>query len=342
MNSPGPAGSERAGSEGAGPEQIAEAVRRLVDGGVVAFPTETVYGLGAVALDERAVGRVFELKGRPASNPLIVHVSGPEMARAVVRSWPAEAEAAAERFWPGPLAVVLARRAEVPAIVTGGLDTVAVRCPDHPLTLALIEAVGTPLVGPSANPSGLVSPTRPEHVREHFRPEDVYVLDGGPCVGGIESTVVQLQGPARILRPGLVAAEEIGAAIGRAVQAHRTPHAGEPAAAPGAVGPHYRTRAPVRLYDAGALEAILRSAAGPAIVLARTGAAVAAPHRVLAMPAGARAFAAALYATLRRADADTPALILVERPPESGRDPGETAIWSAIGERLGRAAEADA
>ena len=151
-----------------GPEDIAAAVTRLRAGGVVAFPTETVYGLGADVLSEQAVARVFELKGRPSHNPLIVHVASAAMARTVVApgAWSSEADALARAFWPGPLSIVLPKAAAVPSNVTGGGPNVAVRCPDHPTTLALLEAFGGPLVGPSANPSGRVSPTTASHVRE--------------------------------------------------------------------------------------------------------------------------------------------------------------------------------
>src|SRR5690606_24428166 len=146
------------------------------------------------ALNESAVRRVFELKGRPATNPLIVHVSGVEMARGLSSAWPDEATLLAERFWPGPLTVVVPKGDQVPSIVTAGTGGVALRCPAHPLTLALIEAFGGPLVGPSANPSGGVSPTMAAHVRAAFSEQEVFVLDGGPCRAGIESTVVSLMG----------------------------------------------------------------------------------------------------------------------------------------------------
>ena len=179
------------------PEEIAAAVARLRAGGVVAFPTETVYGLGADALDERAVARVFELKGRPSNNPLIVHVTGIEMARRVVAegAWSREAGLAAKAFWPGPLSIVLAKADVVPAIVTGGGGNVAVRCPDHSDDAGRAGAgrrFGGRWWGRAANVSGRVSPTIAEHVREAFSEERVLVLDGGACRGGIESTVLSL------------------------------------------------------------------------------------------------------------------------------------------------------
>ena len=172
-------------------KDIKEAASRLRDGGVVAFPTETVYGLGADAFSDAAVSRVFALKGRPSRNPLIVHVSGPLMAKRVTATWPVEAQRLADAFWPGPLSIVLPKRPEVPDIVTGGMGSasVAVRCPDHPTALALLYEFGSPLVGPSANLSGSISPTTAAHVRAAFSEQDVLVLDGGPCATGIESTV---------------------------------------------------------------------------------------------------------------------------------------------------------
>ena len=175
-----------------GPEEIAEAVRRLRGGGLVAFPTETVYGLGALALDPKAVARVFEAKGRPNTNPLIVHVSSIAMAMRLTSKWTAQANTRAEKFWPGPLSLVVAKAANIPDIVTAGGATVAIRMPAHPVTLALIEALDEPLVGPSANISGSISPTLAEHVRSTFADSIVYILDGGPCQRGIESTVVDV------------------------------------------------------------------------------------------------------------------------------------------------------
>src|SRR5262245_53340115 len=227
------------------PEEIAAAVARLRAGGVVAFPTETVYGLGADALSERAVARVFELKGRPGNNPLIVHVASAAMARDVVApgAWGREAELLSTAFWPGPLSIVLPRSAAVPANVTAGGPNVAVRCPDHPTTLALLEAFGGPLVGPSANPSGRVSPTTAAHVREAFG-DEVMVLDGGACRAGIESTVVSLVGTARVLRPGVIGAGEIGRVLARDVEeARHAPQeeslASRPMESPGRLASHY-------------------------------------------------------------------------------------------------------
>ena len=341
-----------------GPEQIAEAIDRLASGGLVAFPTETVYGLGASALDASAVARVFKAKGRPATNPLIVHVSGVDMARTLASDWPARAETLARAFWPGPLTLVVGRHERVPKIVAGGGGTVAVRCPDHPLTLALIEALGTPIVGPSANLSGRISPTTPEHVRMSFPDEassdgnGVAVLDGGACRGGIESTVVSVasDGPAVVLRTGLISADRIAAVLEMPVevaQSHPDAGAGErsnqgQAASPGLIGPHYQPRTPTRLADRPAIE---RASEGEA-VLSLGPAATAA--RVIAMPTDAAGYAARLYAALHEADSLRVTRVLVECPGVGStmreralggdRAAGEeAALWRAIMDRLHRA-----
>jgi L-threonylcarbamoyladenylate synthase len=189
------------------PAAIRRAAAALRRGEPVGFPTETVYGLGALALDPAAVRRIFEAKGRPDDNPLIVHVTGLPMLRGLVRSVPPEARALAARFWPGPLTIVLPKRKAVPDVVTAGLPTVAVRVPDHPVALALIEAAGVPVAAPSANLSGRPSPTRAVHVAADF--PSLLVLDGGAAHHGLESTVVALGDPPRVLRLGAIPVEEL-------------------------------------------------------------------------------------------------------------------------------------
>lgn len=331
-----------------GPEDIAAAVRQLRRGGLVAFPTETVYGLGAPALDARAVAEVFCAKGRPATNPLIVHVVDDTMARRVCARWPAVATALAAEFWPGPLTLVLPKAPEVPGVVTADGPTVAVRAPRHPLTLALLEALDEPLVGPSANRSGCVSPTRADHVRESFPGGTVFILDGGPCVGGIESTVVDVTcDPIRVLRPGLITAEELAAALGEDIVPCR-PFAGSPpgtstpapARSPGEIGTHYAPAAPARLVDPSELERELRSLGEGehAAVLTAHLTRVAPPHFAIGMPRDASAYAARLYAALRDADATKPALLLIERPwPEVLPAKRPEGLWAAIADRLSRA-----
>ena len=324
-----------------GPEEIAVAVSRLRSGGMVAFPTETVYGLGAPALDAAAVDRVFALKGRPSNNPLIVHVSGIEMARRVVASWPRDAETLARAFWQGALTLVLPNAPSVPPVVTAGAPNVAVRCPDHPLTLALLEVFGEPLVGPSANLSGRISPTAATHVTESFESEQVFVLDGGPCRRGIESTVVTLAGPVpRVLRPGVIGAEAIAGVLGREVrgfdgaeQPGALPDA--PLESPGRLESHYAPLAPAVLLDRAGLESLLRSARAPVAVLSHESLDVRPPHTLERMPTDASDYAAALYAALRRADARSPHTIAVLRPALAvGAD---ASVWEAVLDRLRRA-----
>jgi L-threonylcarbamoyladenylate synthase len=322
----------------AGPEDIAAAVQRLRAGGLVAFPTETVYGLGADAFNESAVRAVFDLKGRPSINPLIVHVADVDMARRVVAQWPKEADALARAFWPGPLTIVLPRHPSIPALVTAGGNSVAVRCPDHPTTLALLAAYASPLVGPSANPSGRVSPTTAAHVAQAFTPEQVMVLDGGPCRAGIESTVVSLTGPAPIiLRPGLIGPTEVSRVLGREVAVARVgaDEASGPLESPGLLGSHYAPLAPATLADAAGTDELLR--AGARIVLLTTRSrAVAPPSAVIRLPGDARGYAAALYASLREADSLRPTLIVIERPDTTGSGEDRD-VWAAVMDRLSRA-----
>lgn len=315
----------------AGPEEIALAVARLRAGGLVAFPTETVYGLGADALREEAIARVFTIKGRPAHNPLIVHVSDEPMARSLAASWPREASELAAAFWPGPLTIVVPKGRQIPDAVTAGGPTVGLRCPAHHITLALLDAFGGPLVGPSANPSGQVSPTTAEHVRASFSEDQVYVLDGGPCRGGIESTVVWLAEPApRILRPGLIGAEEIGKVLGQPVAKPSAAPTSGPLEAPGQLLIHYAPVAPAVLVDRSDLPKALATP-GPHVVLALSPIGPQAGALVIAMPADAAAYAARLYSALREADGLRPARIVIERPPAQGP------IWTAIIDRLSRA-----
>lgn len=319
----------------AGPEEIAHAVRVLREGGLVAFPTETVYGLGADAFRAAAVNRIFELKGRPPSNPLIVHVSGAAMARTVTASWPREAQLLADAFWPGPLSIVLPKVAKLPSAVTAGGPTVAVRCPDHPLTLALLEIFGSPLVGPSANPSGFISPTSAEHVRDAFRGKDVFVLDGGPCRRGIESTVVSLTGGTpRVLRPGMITPGQISQVLGMQVAVGPDGQADGPAESPGMLASHYAPRTPAALVETGAIPARL-AAASRAVVLTHSGTPAPPPHTRILMPREAESYAAALYGSLHEADAMGAEQIIVERPPDDD-DP----LWDAILDRLRRATNA--
>jgi L-threonylcarbamoyladenylate synthase len=280
----------------------------------VAFPTETVYGLGANALDASAVQKVYELKGRPATSPLIVHVDSIEMARTLVTEWPPLAEELARKHWPGPLTIVLPKQRQIPDIVTAGLQTVGIRVPAHPVALALIREVGIPLAAPSANRFTGISPTTAAHVREAFG-DEVPVIDGGPCAVGIESTVVAIEGSKlTLLRPGILAFDALPAAepIGAA-------HA-----APGMHRRHYSPRTPVLLVT------------GPGQFPNGEGAYVwhtrpAVSKHSVQLSADPAQYAAQLYATLHQLDRETLSWIAVEAPPD-------TPEWSAIRDRLTRAA----
>lgn len=326
-----------------GPNDIAAAAALLKAGGVVAFPTETVYGLGADARNAEAVRRVFKLKGRPEGNPLIVHVSDIAMARECVSDWPQAAQALAERFWPGPLTLVLPKAADIPAEVTAGAETVGVRCPDHPMALELIRAFGGPIVGPSANRSGFVSPTTADHVRAGFAPSEVMILDGGPCKRGIESTVLSLAGDEPlVLRAGAIPAEDLtldpateGVGAMMITPPYASLHDSRPAAArppsPGQSPSHYAPRAPTVLFDAPDWPGLVVDVEGRVVVLTHDATRhVNPPHVLILMPEDADAYAAKLYAAVRQADAMNPALIAIERPRE------KRGLWFTILDRLTR------
>lgn len=242
-------------------DAVLEAGRILNRGGLVAFPTETVYGLGANALDGRAVARIFAAKGRPADNPLIVHVAGREEVKHLAQSIPPAAEILMEVFWPGPLTLVLPAGPAVPPETTAGLQTLAVRMPAHPVALALIRAAGTPLAAPSANLSGRPSPTTAEHVLQDLGGRIEAVLDGGPAGVGVESTVLDLTAPVPlILRPGGVTPEELREVLGE-VEVEAA--IGDRPRSPGMKYVHYAPRAPLYLVEGepGAVAARLRELA---------------------------------------------------------------------------------
>lgn len=307
-------------------DAIAHAAAHLRVGGLVVMPTETVYGLSAIARDAAAVERVFAAKGRPAANPLIVHASSLEMARGCCAQWPDASEALARAFWPGPLTLVLPRAGWVPDVVTAGGQTVAVRVPRHPVALALIEAVGEPLVAPSANRSGYISPTRVEHARGVWSQAEVFVLDGGACEVGLESTVVAVGDDGlRVLRPGVIGAEELERVAGVPVVEGEGARGG--AKSPGLIGPHYQPTARVVLVRSlEEIEAV--SGDGRAVVLLPPGDSSGAG---VPMPGDAGAYGRGLYAALREADGAGASVIVVCVPG------GEGPVWDAVRERLGRA-----
>lgn len=225
------------------PEAIEEAARLIREGGVVVFPTETVYGLGADAFNPLSVARVFEIKRRPRFDPLIVHIAEPGQLALLALEWNKRAERLMERFWPGPLTLVLKKRPEVPEIVTAGLETVAIRMPSHPVALSLIRKAQRPIAAPSANPFGRLSPTRVEHLSEEILEGADLVLDAGPCPIGVESTILALVGEPVLLRPGGIPVEEIEEVIGPVV---RNKVLLRPMA-PGGLPQHYSPRTPLRV-----------------------------------------------------------------------------------------------
>jgi len=278
-------------------------------GRLVAFPTETVYGLGANALDARAIERIFVAKGRPRSSPLIVHVDSIEMARRYAAHWPDSAGLLARHYWPGPLTLVVAKQPEVPDIVTAGLPTVGLRMPAHPLALELIRVAGVPIAAPSANRFTELSPTAAEHISKSIAD---YVLDGGPARVGIESTVLSLAGRPMLLRPGTIPLPDIENLIGPVSPSPEAIADAHPA--PGMHPRHYRPATPLSLGDA--------PASGNGIRL-RIG---------YEMPADPASYAAALYDTLHRLDAQGLDWIAVEPPPDSPE-------WAGVRDRLRRAAQ---
>ena len=226
------------------PKEIEQAARVIRAGGLVAFPTETVYGLGANALDPSAAARIFEAKRRPSFDPLIVHVADREMLLGVVREVPPQAERLIERFWPGPLTLVLPKGPALPRIVTSGLPTVAVRMPAHPVALELIREAGTPIAAPSANPFGYLSPTRAEHVERMLGEAVDLILDGGPTRYGVESTILLLAEKPVVLRHGAIPLEELEGVLGKVEL--RVGESTRPLV-PGQLPQHYAPRTPIQV-----------------------------------------------------------------------------------------------
>jgi L-threonylcarbamoyladenylate synthase len=305
-------------------------------GKLVAFPTETVYGLGAHALDEAAVQRIYDAKGRPSVNPLIVHVASGEAARALTTKWTQAAEVLAQAFWPGPLTLVVRKGRKIPDLVTAGQDTVGLRVPAHPIALALLEEARIPIAAPSANLSSQVSPTTAQHVVRGLGARVDLVLDGGPTTVGIESTVVDVTGKVpRILRPGMISRDDIARIAGDAEIASSEDTAAM-LRSPGMLGRHYAPHARVRLFSGDDREAAVREGQAALKQRRRVGAMVfkSLPLDLLneyRMPRDPDAYARELYATLHALDEADCDLVLLERPPS-------TPEWAAIADRLQRAA----
>ena len=305
------------------PDIIADAAARLRIGELVAFPTETVYGLGANALDVEAVARIFAAKGRPSYNPVIVHVPDVDAARCVVTHWPDAADKLAAAFWPGPLTLVLPKAPQIPDLVSAGLPLIGVRVPAHPVALALLRAARVPVAAPSANKSNQLSPTSAPHVLRGLADVDGVVLDGGDCAVGIESTVIDLSTDVpKLLRPGGVSVEAL-----------------EPRRSPGALDRHYAPRARVQMCAAGDGIALATSIDALRSAGARVGVVAWSDFdlpfngdvSVRQLSGDAVEYAAQLFATLHELDARGVSAIVVESVPD-------LPIWDAVRDRLRRAA----
>jgi L-threonylcarbamoyladenylate synthase len=326
------------------PELFQKAVQRAAEllraGEVVALPTETVYGLAANVLDENAVAKIFQIKGRPANNPIIVHVASNEMAKRCVKNWPELAEKFSKSFWPGPLTLVLPRAEIIPEIVSAGGATVGIRWPSHPFIQAVIRECNFPLAAPSANLSNQISPTNAEHVRVQLAEKIPLIVDGGQSQVGIESTVLDLSvSPPQILRPGMIHTESLAAVCGEVQNSEfRIQNPESTFRSPGLLKKHYSPKAKLLILnwrnDDDLLEQIRNSqfAIRNCFVIAHTKIPAGESFAdVSVMPHDAEAFARALYAELHRCDAAGAELIVVEAPPDSPE-------WSGIADRLRRAA----
>ena len=310
-------------------EAIRQAAGIIRAGGIVAFPTETVYGLGANGYNPLAVARIFEVKRRPSFDPLILHVADPADVRKLVKEIPSSAKKLIERFWPGPVTVVLLKEENIPDIVTAGLPSIAVRMPDHPMALSLIKESKCPIAAPSANPFGYLSPTTAEHVREQLGDQVDLILDGGPCTVGVESTIVSfLDGKPRLLRPGGVSLEEIESAIG---EVEIRPVKEDRPSAPGMLSRHYAPRTPIVLdwseksldsYKGRRIGLLAFRKPGTSLNFNRI--------EVLSKKGDLREAAANLFTAIRRLDDLKLDLILAESVPE-------VELGRAIMDRLRRA-----
>ena len=335
---------------------VRQAVTSLRAGQVVALPTETVYGLAANGLSDEAVAQIFAIKGRPATNPIILHVGSLEMARRLVAEWPPVAERLAKAFWAGPLTLVLKKASHIPDRVTAGGPTVALRWPSHPLMQEVIRQCGFPIAAPSANPSNRLSPTRAEHVWQGLDGSLPLIIDGGQCQVGIESTVLDLTvSPPKVLRPGIIHWRQIAAVLEKgpasegdgsekpdqAEVTERAENSGaearSPLRSPGLLEKHYAPKARLQIWewgdDAGLLQQIEAAGYFPdeVTVISHSRIPMEAPlGGVSVMPSDPEAFARALYAELHHCDQEAIKLIVVEALPKQPE-------WEGIEDRLKRA-----
>ena len=316
------------------PDTIARAAEVIRRGGLVAFPTETVYGLGAHALDPAAVDRIYEAKGRPSYNPIIVHVANAERARDVVGEWNDVADRLARAFWPGPITLVLPKRRDVPDAVTAGLSTVGVRVPAHPVALALLESARVPIAAPSANRSTQLSPTMASHVVASLGDTVDVILDGGPTWVGIESTVIDVTGDQPVvLRPGTITLDQIERAAGTPASISGAIAGDEARPSPGMLDRHYAPRARVVLVDASdvGIRVELERARGHRTGALVITASVEPSPSVVQLPNDPAEYASRLYATLHAIDDAGCDVVVVERVPDGG-------AWLGVRDRLERAA----
>lgn len=307
---------------------IARAAQIIRDGGLVAMPTETVYGLAGSALSAESIARIYAAKGRPSHNPLIAHVADAAHAQSLSAEWPMMARELAARFWPGPLTLVVRRKAIIPTELTAGLDTFGVRVPDHRVALALIRAAGVPLAAPSANKFTEVSPVTAAQVARGLGSAVDLILDAGHTRVGIESTVVDVSGGrAVLLRPGHITREELQAVVGDVSRSSAPEHGDAPRSAPGMIARHYAPRARVVVIATHMVESAVRPTSGVITYSIDT------PHATFAqrLPQDTAGYAAALYDALHAADAAGVPELVIEAVPESS-------AWDAIRDRLTRAA----
>lgn len=315
-------------------ETVADAAERLRNGQLVAFPTETVYGLGADARNSNSVVGIFESKRRPTFDPLIVHVANTAAARDLVTDFPKIAETLAEHFWPGPLTLVLPRNSQIPDLVTSGLAGVGIRVPNHPMALELLNLTGCPLAAPSANPFGSISPTTAQHVLDGLDGRIDGVLDGGPCGVGVESTVLSLMTEQpTILRPGGTAMEDIEAVIGPVLQATSDPSKDDCAqAAPGMLSRHYAPRTRLITFESNQTPVPIAGKRTGLLTYGRDSQTAGfAAIETLCVDSNLRTCASKLFAAMRSLDSDDVDVIIARRFPNTG-------LGIALNDRLHRAA----
>lgn len=319
--------------------QLAQAADILKNGGLVAFPTETVYGLGANAEDTEALGKLYTVKGRPGNHPVIVHLASLEQLQDWAVEIPEKAWQLAKTFWPGPLTLILKRSPRVPDAVTGGQDTVGIRIPNHPVALALLNAFQGGIAAPSANRFGRLSPTSAAHVRQDLESDVDLILDGGECQVGVESTIVAFQnGQPVILRPGMITAGQIQAVLRNPdLPQNQANHSSTVSRAPGTLASHYAPRTPLKLLSESEfrqkLSDIQKTSASAKIGALVFSALQGLPHEIV-MPKEPTLYAQRLYADLRKLDGLALNEIWVEAVPDTG-------AWAAVADRLHRAAAQD-